>query len=152
GEPSALVDWNNNYGQENYKCFIFHCGNMPKSILEIKSISFKDVYVKDAENAFGVCVGRIKDGPVTFARLTTDDVNGKVKAYIGEGELTLDPADTFGAYGIIKVPDLQTLMRYICKNGFEHHVAINKSRVAKVIYEALNNYLGIEVYWHKQIS
>jgi len=29
--PSALVDWNNNYGGDEDKCVLFHCGNWPKA-------------------------------------------------------------------------------------------------------------------------
>ena len=149
--PSALVDWNNNYGYEDDKCVIFHCGNMPKSILDIKEIGCGEIIGQAVglENAYGACIGRVKEGAITFARLTTDDIHGKLKAYIGEGEVTSDPIDTFGAYGVVRVPNLQKLMHYICKNGFEHHVAINRSRTARILYEALSNYMGIEVYWHK---
>ncbi|MBV9492486.1 MAG: fucose isomerase, partial [Verrucomicrobia bacterium] len=31
GKPSALVDWNNNYGEDPNKCVLFHCGNWAKS-------------------------------------------------------------------------------------------------------------------------
>ena len=33
GKPSALVDWNNNYGDDPDKCVIFHCSNLPKDVL-----------------------------------------------------------------------------------------------------------------------
>lgn len=149
--PSALVDWNNNYGHDEDKCVLFHCGNMPKSIMEIEEVKYGEVIGKVVgfENAYGACAGRIKPGAVTFARLTSDDTGGRLKAYIGEGEVTSDQLDTFGAYGVIKVPSLQSLIRHVCKNGFEHHVAINRSRATKILYEALSNYMGIEVYWHK---
>jgi len=32
--------------------------------------------------------------------------------------------------------------------GYEHHVALNRSQVARVLQEAFSNYLGIDVYWH----
>ncbi|MBS7605094.1 MAG: L-fucose/L-arabinose isomerase family protein [Candidatus Bathyarchaeia archaeon] len=152
--PSALVDWNNNYGFEEDKCIIFHCGNMPKYILEIKWIGYGEIIGKvvGSEAAFGACTGRIKTGPVTFLRITSNDAHGRLKAYIGEGELTDDSIETFGAYGVIRVPNLQNLMKHVCRNGFEHHVAINRSHVARIVYEALNNYLGIETYWHNKYT
>ena len=55
---------------------------------------------------------------------------GKMRAYVGEGEFTNDPLETFGGYGVVQVPHLQELLRYICENGFEHHVAINQTRVS----------------------
>ncbi|MEM2960838.1 MAG: L-fucose/L-arabinose isomerase family protein [Candidatus Bathyarchaeia archaeon] len=150
--PSALVDWNNNYGYEEDKCIIFHCGNLPKSILDIKWVGCGEILGKSIgfENTYGSCTGRIRSGPATFARIMSDDTSGRLKAYIGEGEITDDQLETFGAYGVIRVPNLQGLLKYICRNGFEHHVAINRSYVAKILHEALNNYMGIEVYWHKQ--
>ena len=33
GKPSALVDWNNNYGDDPNKCVFFHCGNWAKAFL-----------------------------------------------------------------------------------------------------------------------
>ncbi|HOP95514.1 MAG TPA: L-fucose/L-arabinose isomerase family protein [Dictyoglomaceae bacterium] len=149
--PSAIVDWNNNYDYEEDKCILFHCGNLPKSILDIKEVKSGDIIGQSVgfENAYGACEGIMKEGPLTFARLTTDDRNGDMKAYIGEGKITSDLAETFGARGIAEVKNLQKLMAYICKRGFEHHVAINRSHVAKILYEALNNYLGLDVYWHE---
>ena len=34
GEPSAIVDWNNNYGEDPDKAVIFHCSNLPKHFFE----------------------------------------------------------------------------------------------------------------------
>lgn len=151
GTPSALVDWNNNYGYEEDKCIIFHCGNLPKSVLDIKEVSYGEIIGQTVgfDNAYGACKGRVKEGPFTFARLTSDDLNGKLKAYVGEGEITADPIETFGAAGVVKVSNLQKLLHYICEHGFEHHTAINKSYSAKIVYEALSNYFNTEVYWHK---
>jgi len=92
--------------------------------------------------------GRAPAGPMTFARLSTDDTQGLIRAYVGEGQLTADPLDTFGARAVVKVPGLQHLLKYICKNGFEHHVAINGSHVADILAEAFVTYFGWDVYWH----
>jgi L-fucose isomerase-like protein len=100
------------------------------------------------ENAFGTVVGRVKAAPFTYLRASTDDATGKIRAYVGEGELTKDSLQTFGGYGVVKIPDLQKLLRYICENGFEHHVAVNLTPVAAGVKEALSKYLGWEVYIH----
>ena len=39
------------------------------------------------------------------------------------GRFTDDPLETFGGAGVVEIPGLQKLLRYICENGFEHHVA-----------------------------
>jgi L-fucose isomerase-like protein len=85
---------------------------------------------------------------VTFARLSTDDRGGCLRSYVGEGRFTDDPLATFGARAVVEVPGLQKLMRFICKNGFEHHAAMNASRTAGVLNEAFGTYLGWQVYHH----
>ncbi len=151
GTPSALVDWNNNYADNPDKCVFFHCGNWAKSFLpdiEIKTAEILGTMLGE-ENTYGAVAGRVPAGPVTFARITTDDVNGMIRAYVGEGQLTEDPLDTFGSRAVVEVPNLQGLLHYICKNGFEHHVAMNASHVASVITEAFETYFGWEVYHHQ---
>ena len=91
----------------------------------------------------------MKAAPLTYLRVSTNDAAGKICAYLGEGELTDDPLSTFGGYGVVKIPNFQKLLRYICQNGFEHHVAISPTRVAAGVKEALGNYLGWEVYHHQ---
>jgi L-fucose isomerase-like protein len=85
---------------------------------------------------------------MTYAKITTDDKNGKIKLYVGEGEFLKDKLDTEGGVAVCSVSDLQGLLRYMCRNGFEHHVAMNRANVAGVLEEALGNYLGWDVYRH----
>ncbi len=150
GTPSALVDWNNNYGDDPNKCVFFHCGNWAKSFLP-------DIEMKTAEilgttlgemNTYGAVAGRTPAGPVSFARISTDDVDGMVRTYVGEGRFTDDPLDTFGSRAVVEVPELQHLLKYICNNGFEHHCAMNASQVSGVLAEAFETYLGWDVYHH----
>jgi len=150
GSPSALVDWNNNYGRDPNKAVVFHCSNWPKSMLQDPKMVYQDIIAGTvgAENAYGACVGRVAPGPMTYARISTDDVEGKVIAYVGEGEFTDDCLDTFGGRGVVKIDEMQDLLCFICENGFEHHVAINKSLQADAVYEALSKYLGWDVYYH----
>jgi L-fucose isomerase-like protein len=151
GRPSALVDWNNNYGGDRNKCVFFHCGNWAKSFLPDIQIGTAPILgtTLGEENTYGAVAGRTPSGPVTFARVSTDDVNGSMRAYVGEGRFTDDPLNTFGSRAVVEVPKLQTLMRYICKNGFEHHAAMNGSRCGDVLAEAMENYLGWQVYGHE---
>jgi len=150
GSPAALLDWNNNYGDDPDKCVLFHCSNLPKSCFADVKMSVQDIIggTVGIENTYGTCVGRIKPGPFSFARLSTDDTAGEIAGYVGEGEFTDDPLDTFGGAGVAKIEDLQGLLKYICKLGFEHHVAIAQARVASALAEAMNNYLGWCVYGH----
>ena len=99
-------------------------------------------------NTYGTIVGRIAPSKATFCRTDTDDTNGILTCYVGDGEFTNDKLDTFGGYGVMKIQNLQLLMQYICKMGFEHHVAVNISQTADAVAEALDNYMGWEVYRH----
>ncbi len=149
--PSALVDWNNNYGDDPNKCVFFHCGNWAKSFLPDIEIKYAEILgtTLSNENTYGAVAGRTPAGPITFARITTDDTNGIIRTYVGEGKFTSDPLDTFGSRAVVEVPGLQRLLKHICKNGFEHHVAMNGSLVADVLAEAFETYFGWDVYRHE---
>jgi len=155
GKPSALVDWNNNYGEDPDKGVVFHCSNLPKDVFVEKGegapvMDYQEIIAGTVgkENTYGTIVGRVKAAPFTYLRVSTDDFAGKIRAYVGEGELTDDLLNTFGGYGVVRIPNFQKLLRYICENGFEHHVAINPTRVCAGVKEALSKYLGWEVYHH----
>jgi len=151
GKPSALVDWNNNYGDDPNKGVIFHCSNLPKHFfVETPKMDYQAIIAGTVgkENSYGTVVGRLKAGPFTYCRVATDDAQGTLSAYVGEGELSDDPLETFGGYGVVHIPNFQGLLHYICDKGFEHHVAINLSQVASAVHEALDKYLGWDVYHH----
>ena len=152
GSPSALVDWNNNYGDDPDKCVLFHCGNWAKSFLPDIEIKYSEILgtTLGTENTYGAVAGRVPAGPMTYARISTDDDQGIIRAYVGEGEFTNDPFETFGARAVIHTPGLQDLMRHICKNGFEHHCAMNASHSAAILAETFSNYFSWEVYQHNE--
>ena len=153
GTPSALVDWNNNYADDPDKCVLFHCGNWAKSFFPADDFKMTAAEILGTtlgqENTCGAVTARVAPGPFTFARISTDDLHGEVAAYVGEGLLTDDPLKTFGSRAVAEIPDLQTLMRFICKNGFEHHVAISKGHTAAILAEAFETYFGFDVYHHE---
>ncbi len=153
GSPSALVDWNNNYADDDSKCVLFHCGNWAKSFLPDITISTAPILGTSVgtENTYGALDGRTPAMPLTFGRISTDDCKGIIKAYIGEGELTDDALKTFGNRAVAQINNLQGLMNYVCRNGFEHHVVMNASKTAGVLKEAFENYLGWETYTHAPI-
>ena len=148
--PSALVDWNNNYEEDEEKCVLFHCGNWAKSFLPDLKISTAPILgsVFGEEKTHGALDGRTPANPLTYGRISTDDNLGKIKCYFGEGDLTDDPLNTFGTRAVAKVPNLQELMRYVCNNGYEHHVVMNASKTKDILYESCSNYLGWDVKIH----
>lgn len=151
GTPSALLDWNNNYGDDPDKAVCFHCSNLPKHFFNDVRMDYQEIIAGTVgkDNTFGTCVGRVKAGAMSFARFSTDDHAGIVKGYVGNAEFTDDPLNTFGGAGVVRIPRLQDLLHYICDNGFEHHVAANLSTSAAAVYEASTRYLGWQMYWHK---
>jgi len=148
--PSALLDWNNNYGNDPNKAVCFHCSNLPKHFFKEVKMDYQAIIAGTVgkENTFGTCVGKVKSGAMCFARFSTDDASGRIRGYTGSGRFTDDPLETFGGAGVVEIPGLQKLLRYICEKGFEHHVAANFSSVAPAVHEATMRYLDWEMYAH----
>jgi L-fucose isomerase-like protein len=150
GTPSALLDWNNNYGTDPDKAVCFHCANLPKHFFRSFKMDFQQIIAGTVgkENTYGTVVGLIKPDKMSFARFSTDDTAGKMRGYVGEGRFTDDPLNTFGGAGVVEIPKMQKLLHYICENGFEHHVAANLSSVAGAVHEAATRYMGWDTLWH----
>lgn len=151
GAPPAILDWNNNYADEADLCVCTHCGNYPKSFIgDTPEISELDVLGETIgrSKCFGAVKGKVKPGPMTFFRLSTDDRAGTVKCYLGEGEFTDHPFAMDGGIAVTRVPDLRRLLRFVTRNGFEHHVAMVRGTHADVVAEAVTRYLGWPIYHH----
>lgn len=148
----ALMDWNNNIRDDRDCCVALHCSNFPKSFFGTQDIEISCLDVLGTtlgqERTFGACKGQVASGPMTYLRLTTDDVHGCLKMYVGEGTFEPEPIPTKGGVANCRVPGLQGLMRYICENGFEHHVCFVRGHVADILQEAAK-YLGVSCYRHQ---
>jgi L-fucose isomerase-like protein len=149
--PSALLDWNNNYGDNPDKAVCFHCSNLPKHFFKEVKMDFQQIIAGTVgkENTYGTLDGTVKAGAMTFARFSTDDFEGRITGYVGEGKFTDDPLNTFGGAGVVEIPRMQSLLRFICENGFEHHVAANFATVAESVNEAASKYLGWKMHRHE---
>ncbi len=150
--PSALLDWNNNFAEDRNKVVCTHCSNYPKSFfqsdIEIGSLDVLGT-VLGSEDTFGAVKGKVAPGDMTYFRISTDDQRGVIKSYLGEGKMTNDPYGMDGGIAVCEIPNLQGLMKFMCKNGYEHHVAMVRSHVADILEEAIGNYLGWELYKHQ---
>jgi L-fucose isomerase-like protein len=150
--PSALLDWNNNFAEDRNKVVCTHCSNYPKSFfqsdIEIGSLDVLGT-VLGSEDTFGAVKGKVAPGDMTYFRISTDDRRGVIKSYLGEGKMTNDPYGMDGGIAVCEIPNLQGLMKFICKNGYEHHVAMVRSHIADILEEAIGNYLGWEIYKHQ---
>lgn len=149
---SALLDWNNNFAEDRNKCVCTHCGNFPKSFvrndLKLGTLGVLGRTLGKV-NTFGAVYGKVTKGDFTFFRISTDDTKGVIKAYLGTGEITDDPYVMDGCIAVTKVDNLQILMKHICKNGFEHHVAMVRNDVKDILNEAIEGYLGWNLYVHE---
>jgi len=152
GRPSALLDWNNNFAEDRNKCVCTHCGNFAKSFtkndIELGTLGVLG-NVLGKINTFGAVKGKVTEGPFTFFRISTDDTLGMIKSYLGEGKFTNEPYPMDGGIAVSQVENLQGLLKYMCKNGFEHHVGMTRGNVADIIEEAIDSYLGWDLYHHK---
>ncbi len=152
GTPPALMDWNNNIRQERDHCICLHCSNFPKSFFQSPDLEIECLDVLGStlgkDRCFGACKGSVGAGDMTFVRITTDDIRGSMKMYVGEGRFEEEAVPTKGGTAYCYVKNLQQLLHYICKNGYEHHVCFVRGHVAKILKEAMETYFGIEVYYH----
>jgi len=152
GQPAALLDWNNNFAKERNKCVCTHCGNFPKGFanapMELGTLGVLGRQLGSI-NTFGAVKAKVTSGDFSFFRISTDDNYGCIKAYLGEGEITNEPYGMDGCIAVTKVNNLQQLMRHICKNGYEHHVAMCRTHVADIIEEAIDTYLDWDLYRHE---
>jgi len=147
-QPVGLLDWNNNYYDEDDKCILFHCGPMPASLMDGKGHVTDHAILMNSigpGNAYGCNVGRIKPMDFTFGSLMTDE--GRVKMYLGEGRFTHDPIpeNFFGVAGVAEIPNLQEVLLHIGVNGHRHHVSITPGHVSKPLVEALGHYLEFDL-------
>jgi len=147
GGPSCLADWNNLHNQDPELVNCWHCGVFPISWAKAKPrMGCHGILAATVgpENAMGVTEFVMKDGPVTLCRATQDN-DGRFKVALAEGAVEASKAKTFGAYGWVRIPGLARLYKDVLLRHFPHHVAMNRSRVGNVLWEAFGNYLGFEV-------
>ena len=153
GHASALMDWNNNFAEDREMCVCTHCGNFPREFIGNNELKLAPLGVLGRTlgkvKTFGAVCAKVSEGDFTYFRISTDDTEGRIKAYLGEGTITNDPYGMDGSIAVTRVPKLQTLMKYICRNGFEHHVAACRGKAKEILQDAIENYLGWNLYVHE---
>lgn len=148
GNAPAILDWNNNYGEDRGMCVNTHCSNFPRSFIggdiEISEASVLGESL-GRDSCFGAIKGKVKAGPMTFFRMDTDDRIGAARAYVGEGEFTDDPFPMDGGIAVCRIPGLRQVLAHVTTEGYPHHVAMVRSHCADVVQEAAGKYLGWDV-------
>jgi L-fucose isomerase-like protein len=146
-QPAAVLDWNNNYGGDEDKVILFHCGPVAKSLMtDSGTVTEHKMFAKtDPGSGWGCNEGRIKKFPMTFANCQTKD--GKLVAYVSEGEFTGDIIEEgfFGCGGVAKIPDLQNKLIKLARGGFKHHTSVGVGRIKNIMEEAFVTYLGYDM-------
>ncbi len=154
-QPVTCLDWNNNYGTDQDKCILFHCGPVPQSLMAGKGhIVDHPMFAKSygAGCGWGCNVGRIAPSPMTFASAKTDV--GRLVFYLGEGTFTEDPIEEgfFGCGGVAQVRALQSKLLTIGRNGFRHHVSVAFGQHHGAVREAFMTYLGYDLIDLKEME
>ncbi len=148
GGAATCLDWNNNYGDDEEECILFHCGPVPQSLMVGPGVVTDHSILMNATGpgcGWGCNQGRIRPMPVTVAGLITEA--GRIRMYVGEGKMTDDeiPSEFFGCAGVFEKTNLQEALLTIGKQGHRHHVSLAEGHVAAPMTEALQGYLGFEV-------
>ncbi len=148
GQPAACLDWNNNYGDAEDKCILFHCGPVPKALMTDQG-QISDHLILQNElgpgRSYGCHVGRIAPMDFTFGNIMTQA--GEVEVYLGQGRITTDPVpgNFFGCAGVAQVDQLEEVLLHIGRTGHRHHVNLTPGWIQAPIKEALGHYLGFKV-------
>ncbi len=146
-QPAAVLDWNNNYGDDENKVVLFHCGPVAQSLMAAKgTVGEHKMFAKnDPGSGWGCNEGRIAAFPMTFSNCQTKD--GKIVLYVSEGQFTADPIEDgyFGCGGVAQIPDLQNKLIKLARGGFKHHTSVGKGHMKDVLTEAFTTYLGYDV-------
>ena len=144
---TACLDWNNNYGDDENKVILFHCGSTAGSLMKKtgKVTSHKMFDKGDPGSGWGTNEGRIDAFPMTFSNCKTED--GKLTVYVSEGAFTDDEIEDgyFGCAGVAQIPDLQNKLIRLARGGFKHHTTVSRGHVKAVLEEAFTTYLGYDV-------
>ena len=148
GNVATCLDWNNNYGDAEDKCILFHCGSAPGAMMRERGEIADHAILANAVGegcAYGCNTGRIAPTDITFGSLLTE--SGRLKLYLGQGRFTDDPIpeDFFGCAGVAEIPALQDALQTIGYLGHRHHVSVTPGHVAEPVAEALTKYLGCQV-------
>ena len=102
GTPSALVDWNNNYGERPRQVRLLPLRQLGEEL----PAGHRDQHGADPGQHARRGEHLRRDGRPRARRaadaspaIRTDDRTGRIRTYVGEGAFTDDPLDTFGDAG-----------------------------------------------------
>ena len=147
GAPSTCLDWNNNWGDAEDRCVLFHCGPVPTDLMkEPGRIGDHPMFARilGAGCGLGCNEGRMKPGHFTGCGGQTR--SGRLAFYLEEGDFVdaALPPDFFGCGGVAEFHGLQDKLLGIARRGFAHHVSLAYGSHSRILAEAFR-YLGYDL-------
>ncbi len=154
----TLLDINNSVPKELFKSDIegkfdytqtdtfmgFHCGNTCSRKLAFHEMKYQKIMARSLpiEVTNGTLEGDIIPGDITFYRLQST-ADGKLRAYIAEGEVLPVATHSFGSIGVFAIKEMGRFYRHVLiEKGFPHHGAVAFGKWGKSLYEVFK-YIGV---------
>ncbi|MBP7402784.1 MAG: fucose isomerase [Clostridia bacterium] len=133
----------------------FHCGNTPICKLKKGGIKYQLIMNRLMENSGepdftrGTLEGDMAPSDVTFYRLQ-GNAEGKLTAYIAEGEVLDVPTRSFGGIGIVAIPEMGRFYRHVLvQKRYPHHGALAFAKVGKALF-SIFTFLGVQDIGYNQ--
>ena len=156
----TLLDINNSVPKEMYEQDIkgkfnykhtdtfmgFHCGNTCTKKLAFHEMKYQKIMARalPIEVTNGTLEGDIVPGEITFYRLQST-ADGKLRAYIAEGEVLPVATRSFGGIGVFAIPEMGRFYRHVLiEKGYPHHGAVAFGKWGKYLFETFK-YIGVPV-------
>ena len=165
GDTVTLLDINNSVPADLYREDIegkfpyqltdtfmgFHCGNTPScKLCADRAVKYQLIQHRTLEPAGsdpdftrGTLEGDIAPSPITFYRLQCDS-EGKLRAYIAQGEVLPVKTRSFGGIGVFAIPEMGRFYRHVLvEKRYPHHGAVAFQHCGKTLFEVFR-LLGVE--------
>ena len=122
----------------------FHCGNTCSTKLAFKEMKYQKIMARSLpiEVTNGTLEGDIVPGEITFFRLQST-ADGKIRAYVAEGEVLPVATKSFGAIGVFAIKEMGRFYRHVLiQKGYPHHGAVAFGHFGKELFEVFK-YIGV---------
>ena len=127
----------------------FHCGNTPScKLCSDRAVKYMLIQNRLLENGGepdftrGTLEGDIAPSDITFYRLQCGS-DGKLRAYVAEGEVLDVRTGSFGGIGVFAIPEMGRFYRHVLlEKRFPHHGAVVFGHYGRILFEVFRM-LGI---------
>jgi len=127
----------------------FHCGNTPMCHLKSGEMKYQLIMKRSLEPngepdiTRGTLEGDIKSGDITLFRLQST-AGCELKSYIAQGEVLDVPSRSFGAIGVIAIPEMARFYRNVLiEKRYPHHAGVGFAHIGKSLFEVMR-LLGVD--------